>query len=284
MRTNVRKKSIKERWRYRRKKVGKRLLPLFAPLILSPSASMSTGKFVSIDKKAKADVTALSVVRFEQVSFDLYTQMNLGAEGLSYSAFNNALMGYYGMYNEGRLSDKGILTVVDFTKPSNEKRLWVLDLINREVLYNTYVAHGRNSGEVQAQEFSNEHKSFMSSVGFYVTDDIYHGKHGKSLRLDGLDEGYNSNARDRSVVMHGAEYATEDFMNKYGRLGRSLGCPAVPLGEHESIIDSITGKTALYIHSGDEAYTSHYLDNANAMAGYLASTQPNPLPPAEFSI
>lgn len=264
--------------------MGKRLLPLFAPLILSPSASIGAGKYVSIDKKAKADVTALSVIRFEQVSFDLYTQMNLSAAGLSYDAFNNALMGYYGMYNEGRLSDKGILTVVDFTKPSNEKRLWVLDLNSREVLHNTYVAHGRNSGEVRAQAFSNEHKSFMSSVGFYVTDDIYHGKHGKSLRLDGLDEGYNTNARDRSVVMHGAEYATEDFMNKYGRLGRSLGCPAVPLGEHESIIDAITGRTALYIHSGDKQYTSHYLDNANAVAGYMASTQPTQLPPAEFSI
>ncbi|WP_243409603.1 murein L,D-transpeptidase catalytic domain family protein [Pontibacter virosus] len=284
MRTNVRKKSIKERWRNRRRKMGKRLLPLFAPLILSPSISMAAGKYVSVDKKVKANVTALSVMRFEQVSFDLYTQMNLSATDLSYDVFNNALMGYYGMYNEGRLSDKGILTVVDFTKPSNEKRLWVLDLNNREVLYNTYVAHGRNSGEVTAQTFSNEHKSFMSSVGFYVTDDIYHGKHGKSLRLDGLDEGYNTNARDRAVVMHGAEYATEDFMNKYGRLGRSLGCPAVPLGEHESIIDAVTGKTALYIHSGDEQYTSHYLDNANAVAGYMASTQPTPLPPAEFSI
>ncbi|WP_370583182.1 murein L,D-transpeptidase catalytic domain family protein [Pontibacter sp. FD36] len=284
MRTNVRKKSIKERWRNRRKRMGKRLLPLFAPLILSPSASIGAGKYVSINHKLKPNVTALSVMRFEQVSFDLYTQMNLSASDLNYDVFNNALMGYYGMYNEGRLSDKGILTIVDFTKPSSEKRLWVLDLNNRQVLSNTYVAHGRGSGEVMAQAFSNEHKSFMSSVGFYVTDEVYYGKHGKSLRLDGLDEAHNSNARDRAVVMHGAEYATEDFMNKYGRLGRSLGCPAVPLGEHESIIDAVKGKTALYIHSGDLTYTSHYLDNANAVAGYMASTQPTQLPPAEFSI
>lgn len=241
---------------------------------------------MSVEKKAKTsmDMSALSVVRFEQVSFDLYTQMNLSADGMSYSVFNNALMGYYGLYNEGRLSDKGVLTVVDFTKPSNEKRLWVLDLNNRQVLHNTYVAHGRNSGEVTAQTFSNEHKSFMSSVGFYVTDDVYYGKHGKSLRLDGMDEAFNSNARDRAVVMHGAEYATEAFMNQYGRLGRSLGCPAVPLGEHESIINSVKGKTALYIHAGDENYTSPYLDHTNAVAGYMSSTQPTQLPPAEFSI
>jgi hypothetical protein len=261
-------------------------LPLFAPLLLSPSASMGSGKFVSVEKKAKTslNMSALSVVRFEQVSFDLYTQMNLSATGMNYDVFNNALMGYYGLYNEGRLSDKGVLTVVDFTKPSNEKRLWVVDLTNRQVLHNTYVAHGRNSGEVQAQAFSNEHKSFMSSVGFYVTDDVYFGKHGKSLRLDGMDQAFNSNARDRAVVMHGAEYATEAFMNQYGRLGRSLGCPAVPLGEHESIIDSVKGKTVLYIHSGDQSYTSPYLDHTNAVAGYMASTQPTELPPAEFSI
>jgi hypothetical protein len=264
--------------------MGKRLLPLFAPLLLSPSASMAIGKYVSVDKKAKGNITALKVMRFEQVSFDLYTQMNLSASDMSYDVFNRALMGYYGIYNEGHLSDKGVLTVVDFTKPSNEKRLWVLDLNNRQVLHNTYVAHGRNSGEVMAQTFSNENKSFMSSVGFYVTDEVYFGKHGKSLRLDGMDQAFNSNARERAVVMHGAEYATEAFMNQYGRLGRSLGCPAVPLGEHESIIDSVKGKTALYIHSGDESYTSHYLDHANAVAGYMASTQPNPLPPAEFSI
>jgi hypothetical protein len=278
----VRKNSIRARWRGRKRKVGKRLLPLFAPLILSPS--IGTSKYVSVDTKAKANITALKVMRFEQVSFDLYTQMNLGASDMSYDVFNKALMGYYGLLHEGRLSAKGILTVVDFTKPSNEKRLWVLDLNNRQVLHNTYVAHGRNSGEVTAQAFSNEHKSFMSSVGFYVTDDVYFGKHGKSLRLDGMDQAFNSNARERAVVLHGAEYATEAFMKQYGRLGRSLGCPAVPLGEHEGIIDSVKGKTALYIHSGDENYTSPYLDHASAVAGYMASMQPTQLPPAEFSI
>jgi hypothetical protein len=264
--------------------VGKRLLPLFAPLLLSPTISTGAGKYVSVDKKAKGSISTVKVMRFEQVSFNLYTQMNLSAVDLRYDVFNKALMGYYGMLHEGKLSDKGILTIVDFTKSSNEKRLWVLDLENKQVLHNTYVAHGRNSGEVKAESFSNEHKSFMSSVGFYVTEDIYYGKHGKSLRLDGMDEAYNSSARDRSIVMHGAEYATEAFMQQYGRLGRSLGCPAVPLGEHESIIDSVKGKTALYLHSADHTYTSQYLDHANAMAGYVEGEQPSPLPPAEFSI
>lgn len=246
---------------------------------------MAAGKYVNLDKKSKTTntINAARIVSFEQVSFELYNQMNLSAADLRYEVFNKALMGYYGLRHEGRLSDKGILTIVDFTKSSGEKRLWVLDLNKREVLYNTYVAHGRNSGEVMAESFSNDHKSFMSSIGFYVTEDVYQGKHGKSLRLDGVDANFNTNAMDRCIVMHGAEYATEDFMKQYGRLGRSLGCPALPMGEHESIIDTVKGRNALYIHAADDSYTSQYLDHANAMAGFVETEQPNPVPPTGVS-
>ena len=264
--------------------MAKKLLPLFAPLILSPVATPATGKYVSADKKFRDKIGAVKIMRFEQVSFDLYNQMNLSASDLRYEVFNKALMGYYGMKHEGKLSDKGIMTIVDFTKPSDKKRLWVLDLQNKEVLYNTYVAHGRNSGEVMAENFSNEHKSNMSSIGFYVTEGIYYGKHGKSLKLNGVDDNFNTNALDRCIVMHGAEYATEDFIEQYGRLGRSLGCPALPMGEHEGIIDTVKGNTALYIHASDDAYTSQYLDHANAMAGFVEEEQPSPLPPSGASI
>ncbi|WP_018479140.1 murein L,D-transpeptidase catalytic domain family protein [Pontibacter roseus] len=257
---------------------------MFAPLILSPIASQAAGKFVTVDKKSKGRIGTLKIMRFEQVSFDLYNQMNLHDADLRYEVFNKALMGYYSLKHEGKLSDKGILTIVDFTKSSNEKRLWVVDLDNKTVLYNTYVAHGRNSGEVMAENFSNEHKSNMSSIGFYVTEGIYYGKHGKSLKLNGVDENFNTNALDRCIVMHGAEYATEDFIEEYGRLGRSLGCPALPMGEHEGIIDTVKENTALYIHASNDAYTSQYLDHANAMAGLIEEGQPNPLPPPVASI
>lgn len=263
--------------------MAKKLLPLFAPLILSPFASQAMGKYVTIEKK-KNRIGTLKIMRFEQVSFDLYNKMNLSAVGLRYEVFNKALMGYYSLKHEGKLSEKGVLTVVDFTKSSNEKRLWVLDLEKKEVLHNTYVAHGRGSGEVLAETFSNDHKSYMSSIGFYVTEDIYYGKHGKSLKLNGMDENFNTNALDRCIVMHGAEYASESFIEQYGRLGRSLGCPALPMGEHESIIDDVKGQTTLYIHASDDTYTSQYLDHANAMAGFVEDEQPSPLPLPGVSI
>ncbi|WP_461490097.1 murein L,D-transpeptidase catalytic domain family protein [Pontibacter sp. HJ8] len=280
----MKKNSTRTKWRNRRRKVAKKLLPLFAPLILSPFASQAAGKYVSVDKKSKGRIGTLKIMRFEQVSFDLYNQMNLNAVDLRYEVFNKALMGYYSLKHEGRLSEKGILTIVDFTKSSNEKRLWVLDLENKEVLHNTYVAHGRNSGEEFAESFSNDDKSFMSSIGFYVTEGIYYGKHGKSLKLEGVDENFNTNALDRCIVMHGAEYASESFIEQYGRLGRSLGCPALPMGEHEGIIDAVKGQTTLYIHASDDAYTSHYLDHANAMAGFVEDEQPSPVPPVGPSI
>jgi len=266
----------KQRWKSRKKRVAKRLLPLFAPLILSPVATplgTSTAKS-SNPKNIKDRIANLKVVQFEQVAHSLYDQMQLQQQGLRFEVFDKALTGYYNLKREGRLSEKPILTIVDFTKSSTQKRLWVLDLEKQQVLHNSYVAHGRNSGEEYAESFSNDNKSYMSSIGFYVTQDTYQGKHGLSLKLDGLDEAYNTNALDRCIVMHGAEYASEAFINQTGRLGRSLGCPALPMEEHEDIISTVMGKTTLYIHAANDAYTSQYLDHANAMAEMLQEEQP----------
>lgn len=168
--------------------------------------------------------------------------------------------------------------MVDFTKSSTQKRLWVVDIEKKELLHNTYVAHGRNSGEEFAENFSNDTKSYMSSIGFYVTQETYKGKHGLSLKLDGLDEGFNTNALDRCIVIHGAEYASPDVIAKAGRLGRSLGCPALPMEEHEDIINTVMGKTAMYIHAANDSYTSHYLDHATAMAEMIQENPNNQLP------
>ncbi|NDK55332.1 murein L,D-transpeptidase catalytic domain family protein [Pontibacter sp. BT213] len=220
-------------------------------------------------------------MQFDEVAYNLYNEMGLGQTGLKYEIFSKALTGYYNMKHEGRLSDKPVLTMVDFTRSSKQKRLWVVDIEKKEMLHHTYVAHGRNSGEEFAENFSNDDKSYMSSIGFYVTQATYQGKHGLSLKLEGLDEGFNTNALDRCVVIHGAEYASPAFIKQSGRLGRSLGCPALPMEEHEDIIKTVMGSTAMYIHANKDTYTSHYLDHTTAMAE-LINDNPNntKLPPS----
>ncbi|MCX2740094.1 murein L,D-transpeptidase catalytic domain family protein [Pontibacter anaerobius] len=258
----------KPRWRYMRRKLSRKLLPLFAPLILTPlatpvnpSAAMPHPDPATLKRK----MTNIRLMRFNQVAYNLYSNMKLQDAGLRFDVFNKALTGYFNMRHNNEVSGKPYITIVDFTKSSNEKRLWVVDVEKKELLYNTYVSHGRNSGNEFAREFSNENKSFMSSIGFYVTEGTYTGKHGLSLKLNGLDEGFNTNAKERYIVMHGAEYASEAFIKQAGRLGRSLGCPAIPMEDHEEIIGTVKGGTAMYIHAGQDEYTSQYLDHVTAM-------------------
>jgi hypothetical protein len=162
-------------------------------------------------------------------------------------SFTKALKGFYALQTEGKVK-KDILTLVDFSLSSNVKRLWIIDLKTKTVLYNSLVAHGRNTGNEFADSFSNRAESYKSSLGFYATGEVYHGKHGLSLRLDGLEEGVNDNARARAVVMHGADYVTESFIRNNSRLGRSLGCPAIPMKMTKAIINTIKDKSCLYIY------------------------------------
>jgi hypothetical protein len=161
--------------------------------------------------------------------------------------FSQALKGFYDLKEKG-LVKKDILTLIDFSLSSNVKRLWVIDLSTNTVLLNSLVAHGRNTGEEFATSFSNTDSSFKSSLGFYATGEIYNGKHGKSLKLDGLEKGVNDRARNRGVVMHAADYVSEDFIRNHNRLGRSQGCPAVPVGLNDEIIDLIKDKSCLFIY------------------------------------
>jgi hypothetical protein len=138
-----------------------------------------------------------------------------------------------------------------FALPSFEsftKRMWVIDLEKNTILFQTLVAHGRNTGEEFAKEFSNRAESYQSSIGFYATAEIYNGKHGKSLKLDGLEKGLNDKARERAVVVHGADYVSESFIKQNKRLGRSQGCPAVPVELNSKIIDVIKDKSCLFIY------------------------------------
>lgn len=171
----------------------------------------------------------------------------------SLSALHLALQGFEKLEQELK---KPILTVIDFSLPSTEKRLWIIDLERKEILLNTVVAHGRNSGMLMAEKFSNQPESNQSSLGFYKTAETYRGKHGYSLRLDGLEKGVNDQARNRAIVIHGADYAREAVAKMSGRLGRSLGCPAVPTELSAQVIDLVKEGSLLFIYAEDSKYLS----------------------------
>lgn len=179
----------------------------------------------------------------------IYQELSLDEAGLSHSVFEYAIRGVQKVNPA-----KAILAIVDLSQPSVNKRLYVIDLLKRKLLFRTYVAHGRNSGDLFAQKFSNEVSSLQSSLGFYQTLGTYQGKHGLSLKLKGLENGFNTNALDRAVVMHGADYVSEDFIRKIGRLGRSFGCPAVPYGVHKDIIETLKNGACLFVFSPNQNY------------------------------
>lgn len=161
--------------------------------------------------------------------------------------FTEALKGFYSLKEKGFFK-KDILTLVDFSLSSNCKRLWIINLATNEIMLQSLVAHGKNTGDEFANNFSNTPESFKSSLGFYATGEVYNGKHGISLKLDGLEKGLNNYARKRAVVMHGADYVSESFIKDHKRLGRSQGCPAVPLEFASEIISLIKDQSCLFIY------------------------------------
>jgi len=171
-------------------------------------------------------------------------------------ALRLALQGYWNLYSEGQLRRKGVLTLIDFSKPSNTKRLFIIDVNQGKILQSSLVAHGRNSGGTYATSFSNRPGSYQSSLGFYLTSNTYDGKHGYSLVLKGIERGLNDKAEQRHIVLHGADYVSEDFIRRVGRLGRSLGCPAVPMEERFEVIDKIKDGSCLFIYHDGKDYAS----------------------------
>lgn len=170
-----------------------------------------------------------------------------------------ALSGYELLKKEQTINRPEVITIIDFSLPSNQERLWVLDLVESKVLYHCLVSHGRNSGEVMAEKFSNKPGSYASSPGFYTTGETYFGKHGFSLRLNGIENGINDKARERAIVIHGADYVSSEFIEKNGRLGRSLGCPAVPEELSTEIIETIKDGTCLFVYAPTDSYLSESL-------------------------
>ncbi len=186
---------------------------------------------------------------------EVYASLHLGDLGLSYEAYKLAVRGLEKLKTEGQLLNNNILTIIDFTQSSNHKRMYVIDLYKKTLLYNTYVAHGRNTGGEYAEKFSNTSGSFMSSLGFYITQNIAIGpKVGLSVILKGIEKGINDKAQQREIIVHGADYATESFIQKNGRLGRSYGCPSLPPEMIQPVAETIKGGSCLFIYKNDRQY------------------------------
>lgn len=174
--------------------------------------------------------------------------MDLQSIGLSEQAFSYACKGYANMLEKGMIAKEGYLTICDFSQSSSKKRMYIIDMVNASVVMNTYVAHGKNSGGEFARSFSNKTGSLQSSLGFYVTRQTYFGEHGLSLRVDGVEKGFNDKALRRAIVVHGADYIGSQ------KKGRSFGCPAVPQNESKEIINTIKNGHCLFIYHPSKKY------------------------------
>ena len=214
----------------------------------------------SVEKKAVhvkdtvANLAISDLIPTIPSAVSVYDSLRLNLEGLNRKAFELAQDGFEKLKKQGAVVNDNIISIVDFSLPSTEKRLYVVDLKNYRVLYKTYVAHGRNSGTLMANSFSNSPSSYKSSLGFYKTLGTYNGKHGYSLRLEGLEKGINDNAYERAIVMHGADYVSPSYIPKLGFIGRSQGCPAVSTREATPIINTIKNGSCLFIYSPSDSY------------------------------
>ncbi len=229
----------------------------FFSLNFLPVNRSSMRRTVSLSRSITVKpVTALSLADSPRLNL-LYDSLQLDSLGLSTQAYHKAITGFLSMIAAGLVPNPGILSIIDFSLPSTQKRLFILDTYSGKLLFNSLVAHGRNSGALVATRFSNRRNSFMSSLGFYLTGEPFIGQHGYSLRLEGLEKGWNDNVFNRSIIMHPAKYVSEDHIRQCGILGRSEGCPAIPQQLDRPIIDVIRGGSCLFVYSPDKKYLTH---------------------------
>jgi len=189
-----------------------------------------------------------------RTAISIYEEMHLETVGLNEEAFEYAYIGYDRLRRRHRLQKATILSICDFSQASSEERLYVIDVLNKKLLYRTYVAHGMNSGNEYACSFSNRRNSYKSSLGFYVTRQAYYGDNGLSLRIDGLDRGFNDMAGRRNIVIHGASYVSTRILKKYGVMGTTYGCPAIPDDMSTKIIPVIKQGTCFFIYYPSQLY------------------------------
>lgn len=225
------------------------------------SASSVVARTVAEEKEMKA-MTARAAKKAEMkmilaTATSIYDEMDLEDSGLSRQAFQSAWTGYYKLRKKGLLHKSSVLSICDFSQSSSNQRLYVIDVRNRKVLYRTYVAHGINSGEEFANSFSNKMESCKSSLGFYITTRTYTGVNGMSLRIEGVDKGFNDNAAKRAIVIHGATYVSQRILRKYGVMGTTFGCPAIPSEMTSQIIPVVKNGSCFYIYYPSKKYLAH---------------------------
>ncbi|MBA2650501.1 MAG: murein L,D-transpeptidase catalytic domain family protein [Legionella sp.] len=202
------------------------------------STTQSTAKVPVLDVKSEVDI------------------LGNKAPQLSQNVLKYALTAYNNADREGDVQ-KPVLTVIDYSMASNLPRMWIFDVQNNTLLYNTFVAHGKNSGEKVASRFSNTDSSKESSLGTYITKDTYIGHKGLSLNINGLDKGFNNNALNRRVVVHGAWYVEPSFIQKAGRAGKSWGCPAIAKSMAIPVINTIKYGSVIFAYYPDAYFLSH---------------------------
>ncbi len=226
------------------------LLLLLAPVFETDNGLRATsGKALP----APLSVTAVSI-KFEAEVSGLYNETGLEESGLKRSVFEYAYRGYLVLLQQHKLTRSNVITICDFSQSSRSRRLYVVDLENKKILVNTFVAHGRRSGGEYAKTFSNSASSHKSSLGFYVTEQTYMGKHGLSLKIHGLEKGFNDKADRRNIVVHGSKYVGEGFLQSNRVNGRSFGCPAVPISDVSDVIEDIKGGSCLFIYYPAKKY------------------------------
>ncbi len=223
--------------------------PLPGPVNISTNISREPMWLTNI-----AIVQKLGLLTYANHSLlDIQTMLHTSAPTMSEAVISKVIT-VLSCGHRADTENNNILTVIDYSLPSNKKRLWVFDLSNNRLLYHTYVSHGLRSGALYANYFSNRSNSRSSSIGTYATSQSYYGRDGVSLKLTGLDVGFNDNAENRAVVMHGGWYVNEVFIKKYGRAGRSWGCPALPLELSTDIINTIKNESLLIIYYPSERW------------------------------
>jgi hypothetical protein len=229
----------------------------------SPAMNAAAAEKLNVvDKVPDFNASAAVKKAFEvkmviQQALTLYDSMKLEQSGLNQKAFEYAWRGYHNLVKQGKLKKSYVLTVCDFTQSSSNKRLYVIDVAHKKLLYNTYVSHGMNSGIEYATSFSNKANSFKSSLGFFVTSKTYVGRNGLSLKVKGLEKGYNDQAAKRHIVLHGSDYITPEYMKDNGEMGRSLGCAAMPNVLSPKIIKTIKNGSCLFIYHPTVKYLTH---------------------------
>lgn len=239
-----------------------RFLKFLPGILIAGILSTSTPAFANDEKGLPDDKNFPSLLSnssihspaYRQLCDSIYDKVGLLSYGLKREVFYKAYKGYQYLLTKKKLRKSNLLTICDYSQSSNSERLYVIDLKEGRLLYNTFVAHGKFSGEEFATSFSNLNSSNKSSLGFMITAETYTGKAGLSMRFDGVEKGINDQVRNRDIVLHGSAFVSRSLMGS-GSISKSLGCPAVPFGIHKKIIETIKGGSCFFVNHSDSWYT-----------------------------